>query len=142
MKKVKCLSCGFLTEKEKFHLHPCKQIELKMTDATQEQQGAMTDEERVVWIGERILSDRKVWERRQAQTDGDILCWLSSPIGLADIKQAMIERGYSMYLDYNVENKEWCCDFFFPKKHQGKHGKTEAEAVLQAAYKALSSEGV
>lgn len=111
----------------------------------------MTNDERAVWIAGKLeLAKMRqyedwveyVWDAVNLGLGNidDLTEWLSSPEGISAVKARMIERGYSMYLDYNAENKEWCCDFFFPKKHQGKNGNTEAEAVLIACEKALKAE--
>jgi hypothetical protein len=118
-----------------------------------------SEEDQAIFIGERlgifqpcemasiIPGHLTTWIEYKNDVDGGYYAleyamkWLSSLEGIRAIKQKMIERGYSMYIDYNSDSKEWCCDFFFPKKHQGKHGATEAEAVLAATEKALRREG-
>ena len=67
--------------------------------------------------------------------------WLSSPQGIHTAKQAMIERGYDMFTQCRSSDSEYWVQF--QKPSHGSHGwlgKIEAEAVINATYKALKSE--
>lgn len=97
--------------------------------------------EQAAYIGEKLSSSLPWGGVYGGFYNPGFPIWLRSPDGTAAVKAAMVERGYSMHLDYSGENNEWCCDFFFPKKHQGNYGKTEVEAVLAAAETALRAEG-
>ena len=112
----------------------------------------MTNEERAVWIGERLGLITKQRERywgtayelhdiAKEYTPIELNDWLSSPDGIAAVKMKMIERGYD-YLITSVRGFGFCCDFI-PIISDGIFkglGTTEAEAVLEATYKALRSE--
>lgn len=125
----------------------------------------MTDEERAVWVGDRlwgvikynvgivdVVRYRYPSNQNRERTLDYYLEWISSPDGIHAIKQAMIDRGWFWEVCYsNIDSYLCSLAKLAPylvhdapssgyKVIKGK-GKTEAEAVIAAAYEALNSEG-
>ncbi len=124
----------------------------------------MTNEERAVFIGERLFSlvdvnRLDIPSKYRFSRHGE-LCkytyrgvdsytfkcafdgWLSSPEGIAEVKAKMIEKGYDMLVSFSKREGTWECEFCtngFDLINE-QHGHTEAEAVLAACEKALRGE--
>lgn len=113
-----------------------------------------SEEDRAIFIGEKlgIVTNGKVWfygktylinDMCKEYSPREVIEWLSSPEGIHAIKQKMIERGYNFnQIMYFREVALWSCAFLNEKTPIYTHefGKEEAEAILDAAEKALRRE--
>jgi hypothetical protein len=120
----------------------------------------MTTEEMAVYIGERLFSTitTKVYGSTNdfvllkfrgyniTKRRDEYINWLLSPNGINEAKLAMIERGWDVHITYysNVRHTPWAACFWRrgsnPTIDFHEYEKSEAEAVIYTAYKALKAE--
>lgn len=111
----------------------------------------MSDEDRAVWIGERLLRLKPHPEGGYIRENANIHSkyflnafqfreWLESLMGIHFTKLSMIEREYNINIQIIHNMPTTCTISTYDNQFWSDQGKTEVEAVLNAVYKALAGE--